>query len=85
MLPSTECAGGSDMTDHQIRRTDPGPRCQCGHPEHVEPCPCGCRSYVAAGSHRDQSRGGAAPALVAVVALVVIVVAAAVAAIRVLW
>ncbi len=64
------------MTDHQIRPTDPGPRCQCGHPEHLGRCPCGCRGYVSAGSHRDQSQGGAVPAVIAMAALVVLIVAA---------
>lgn len=71
-------AQGADMTDHQIRHIDPGPRCQCGHLEHPALCPCGCRTYVAAGSHLDQSRGGAVPAVFAVVALAVLIAAAAV-------
>jgi hypothetical protein len=75
MLPNTEMRGGPDMTDHQIRRTDPGPRCRCGHPEHLDRCSCGCRSYVAAGSHRDQSRGGAVPAVAALSALAVLIMA----------
>lgn len=71
------------MTDHEIRRTDLGPRCVCGHPEHPARCPCGCRTYIAAGSHLDQSRGGAAPAVAALVALAVLIMVAVV--VVVIW
>lgn len=65
--------------------TDAGPRCVCGHPGHGGRCPCGCRRYVAAGSHPDEFRGGPLPAAfvvlcsvglltVLIVVLVVIVV-----------
>lgn len=66
--------------------TDPGPRCICGHSQHTVRCPCGCRTYVSAGSHPDQSRGGAIPAVIALVAFVVLVGAAvAVIVVRALW
>ncbi|HEX2298378.1 MAG TPA: hypothetical protein VHH34_07650 [Pseudonocardiaceae bacterium] len=53
------------MTDHQPQSTDVGPRCVCGHPEHVGRYRCGCRTYVSAGFHPDQARGGPFPAAVA--------------------
>lgn len=65
------------MTEHQPQPADVGSRCLCGHPEHAGRCRCGCRTYVCAGSHPDQSRGGPVPAVVALVlgaALVVVVV-----------
>ncbi len=74
------------MTDHQSRPTDVGPRCRCGHPEHLGSCHCGCRTYVSAGSHPDQSRSGAVPAAVALVLFTVLVAAAVtVVLLRALW
>ncbi|HEU0087592.1 MAG TPA: hypothetical protein VFQ77_08065 [Pseudonocardiaceae bacterium] len=74
------------MTDHQPGATDLGPRCVCGHPEHPGHCWCGCRSYICAGPHPDQSRGGVVPAVVVLVTFAVLVgTAVAVLVLRALW
>jgi hypothetical protein len=64
------------MIDQQSWPADPGPRCLCGHPEHAARCPCGCRTYIAAGSHPDQSYGGHAAVLAVLVAFAVLIVGA---------
>lgn len=51
-------------------------RCECGHPEHPGRCPCGCRVFISVGSHPDQSRSGALPAVIALVAVAVLVAVA---------
>ncbi|MGH3940771.1 MAG: hypothetical protein ACRDTG_19465 [Pseudonocardiaceae bacterium] len=61
-------------------------RCVCGHPEHAAHCPCGCRAFISGGSHPDQSRSGALPAVIALGAVVALVaVAVAVIVVRMLW
>ena len=66
--------------------TDVGAACTCGHPEHLGRCSCGCRRYVAAGSHADQSRGGRLPAVLAVLVFVALVLGTAVViGVRALW
>lgn len=50
-----------------------GPDCVCGHPEHGGRCGCGCRRYVAAGAHADQSRGGPLPAAFVVLCFAVLI------------
>ncbi|MGH4027179.1 MAG: hypothetical protein ACRDRV_21625 [Pseudonocardiaceae bacterium] len=73
------------MTGHQPQPADVGPRCVCGHPEHAGRCRCGCRSYVSAGSHPDQSRGGPFPAAVALVLGAVLLVVLVVTVTVLLW